>query len=227
MDDVTVISLGGSLIIPDEIDTNFLKGFKEIIVNHIKKGRKFVIITGGGKVCRRYNDALLSVRKVEKKDLDWMGIHATRLNAHLVRLTFGEEYSKNEIITGDNMDFEFTKPIVFGGGLHSGQSSDAVAVEVAKKVGAKKVINLSNTDYVYDSDPKKNSNAKKIEKVTWAEYRKLIPEEWDPGLNSPFDPIASKMAEEEGITVVTMNGKRLDNLEKCLDGEEFMGTTIY
>ena len=67
----------------------------------------------------------------------------------------------------------------------------------------------------------------KIEKISWADYRKLIPSEWNPGLNSPFDPIASKMAEENGIEVYIMNGKPIDNLKKCLNGEEFQGTKIF
>ena len=83
-----------------------------------------------------------------------------------------------------------------------------------------------NADYVYDSDPKINPNAKKIEKISWANYRKLIPNEWNPGLNSPFDPIASKMAEETGVQVIIMNGKPIDNFEKCLNGESFLGTVI-
>jgi uridylate kinase len=97
---------------------------------------------------------------------------------------------------------------------------------VAKNVGAKKIINLSNIDYVYDSDPKINPNAKKIKKISWVEYRKLIPVEWNPGLNSPFDPIASKMAEEEGMEVVIMNGKPIENFIRCLDGKKFLGTVI-
>ena len=96
----------------------------------------------------------------------------------------------------------------------------------AKNIGAKKIINLSNTDYVYDSDPKKNPNAKKIEQISWKDYRALIPAEWNPGLNSPFDPIASKMSEEEGIEVVIMNGKPIDNLANYLDGKKFLGTVI-
>ena len=95
-----------------------------------------------------------------------------------------------------------------------------------KNTGAKKIINLSNIDHVYDSDPKLNPDAKKIEKISWADYRKLIPAEWVPGLNSPFDPTASKMAEAEGIEVIIMNGKPIDNLKKCLNGESFQGTVI-
>ena len=65
-----------------------------------------------------------------------------------------------------------------------------------------------------------------FEKISWKEYRELIPKEWNPGLSSPFDPIASKMAEEAGIEVVIMNGKPIDNLANYLKGEKFLGTII-
>ena len=97
---------------------------------------------------------------------------------------------------------------------------------LSQQLRAKKIINLSNTDYVYDADPKINKDAKRIEKISWADYRTLIPAEWNPGLNSPFDPIASKMAEAEGIEVIIMNGKPIENLANYLDGKEFLGTTI-
>ena len=115
---------------------------------------------------------------------------------------------------------------MIGSAYKPGHSTDYDAILAAKSVGAKKIINLSNIDYVYDSDPKINPNAKKIEKISWAEYRKLIPADWTSGLNTPFDPIASKMAEEEGIEVVIMNGKPIDNLAKYLSGEKFLGTII-
>ena len=56
--------------------------------------------------------------------------------------------------------------------------------------------------------------------------KKITGGEWKPGANSPFDPMACKLAEESGISVVVMNGKNLDNLEKCFRGEKFTGTII-
>lgn len=235
MEETIIISLGGSLIIPDQIDIDFLKDFKEIILSHIEKpaqpdgrsgrGKKFIIITGGGKVCRRYQDAAKALSNPPDDDLDWIGIASLRLNAQLVRVIF-EGNTDKRIIKNFSESFEFSKPILVGSAYKPGHSTDWDAVLAAISVGAKKIINLSNTDYVYDSDPKKNSEAKKIEKISWADYRALIPAEWNPGLNSPFDPIASKMAEENGIEVYIMNGKPIDNLKKCLNGEEFQGTVI-
>jgi len=225
MEETIVISLGGSLIIPDNIDVNFLKEFKALILEYVVKGKKFVIITGGGKLCRKYNDAAKELTSPSNEDLDWIGIASLRLNAELLRVIFGE-YAHSEVVTNLTQPFSLDKPIVIGSAYKPDWSSDWNAVQAAKNLGAKKIINLSNTDYVYDSDPKKNPNAKKIEKISWKDYRAMIPKEWNAGLNTPFDPIASEIAEKEGITVITMNGKPIDNLAKCLNSEKFAGTII-
>lgn len=225
MKEMIIISLGGSLIVPEGIDVDFLKSFKDLIVEHVLAGKKFVIITGGGKTNKRYNEAAQAISSPNQEDLDWIGIAALKLNAELVRVMFGE-HAENEVIANLSNKFSFEKSIVVGSAFKPGSSSDLDAVLAAKTIGAKKIINLSNTDYVYDSDPRINPNAKKIEQISWAEYRKIIPVEWTARLNSPFDPVASKMAEEEGIEVVIMNGKPIDNLKNYLDGEKFLGTTI-
>lgn len=225
-EETSIISLGGSLIIPDQIDVEFLKDFRELILEKVANGKRFVIVTGGGKICRRYQDVAKEVINPGKEDLDWIGIASLRLNAELLRVLFGEK-AYHKVIFNLSEDLNFREPIIIGAAYEPGQSTDWDAILAAKNIGAKRVINLSNTDYVYDSDPKVNSNAKKIEKISWADYRKLIPSEWNPGFSSPFDPIASKMAEENNIEVNIMNGKPIDNLRKCLNGEEFQGTKIF
>lgn len=223
--EIIVISLGGSLIVPDQIDIDFLKEFKKLILSQVEKGKKFVIITGGGKICRRYQEAVKEISEVSHEDLDWIGIAALKLNAELLRVVFGEHANK-EVINNFEDKLFFEKAIFVGSAYKPGQSTDWDAVLAAKKVGAKTVINLSNTNYVYDSDPKKNSDAKKIEKISWAEYRKIIPTEWNPGLNTPFDPIASRDAEEAGIEVVIINGKPVSNLADYLETGKVNGTLI-
>jgi len=223
--EVIIISLGGSLIVPEEIDVIFLKEFKFLIESQVKQGKKFVIITGGGKVCRKYQDAAKQIKDLDSAELDWLGIHSTRFNAEFVKILFGD-LAEDKIILDPTLPVVLNKSIALGGGWKPGWSTDYVAVILGKQLGAKKVINLSNIDYAYDKDPKKHSDAKKIEQISWVEYRKLIPEEWNPGLSTPFDPIASKMAEEEDIEVVILNGKNISNLEKCLNGEDFIGTKI-
>jgi uridylate kinase len=230
MDETIVISLGGSLIVPEEIDVEFLKSFKALILEHVAKGKRFVIDTGGGRTCRKYQNVAKEIVDASKEDLDWIGLTVNNVNAQLVRVIFGKDACKKVFydLREEGLKESIAQyPIVIGGALEPGHSSDFDAVLAAKTIGAKKIINLSNTDHVYDSDPKINRDAKKIEQISWADYRNIIPKEWThAGLNTPFDPIASKAAEEGGIEVAIMNGKPIDNLANYLNGEKFLGTVI-
>ncbi len=224
-----VISVGGSLIVPDQIDTSFLSRLKELIVRETdpSKGRRFIIICGGGKTARRYQDAAGTVSKLTRDDLDWIGIHSTRLNGHLVRTIFREiAYPKMVENPDEVLDIPRDTKLIVAAGYRPGSSTDLRAVQIAERVGAKKVVNLSNIDYVYTDDPRENPDAKKIEEISWSDFRKLIPTEWDPGLSSPFDPIAAREAEKLGIEVAIINGANLSELENYLEDKTFVGTKI-
>ena len=223
-----VISLGGSLIVPEEIDWEFVKSFKELIENQIEKGKRFIIVTGGGRLARKYIEAGTRVDDIENEDKDWLGIHATRMNAHFIRTVFRKH--AHPTINKNPYDLEgFLKAkesILVAAGYKPGNSTDFIAVLIGKQFGAKKIANLSNIDHVCDSDPRTNPHAKKIESIDWKEFRKIVGDKWDPGANVPFDPVASKLADEEKMEVAIMNGKNLSNLEKYLEGEKFEGTII-
>lgn len=210
-EDKIVISLGGSLVVPDDIDILFLREFKTLISAEANAGKKIFIMTGGGKIAREYQKIAKEISNPTDEDLDLIGIRALNLNAELVRVLFKDVPNVEAQVHGR------TNP---------GASTDTGSVKLALEKNAKTVINLSNTDYVYDSDPKTNPNAKKIENISWAMYRSIIPKKWTPGLNTPFDPIASEIAEKEGIEVVIINGKPLNNFAKYLKGEKFAGTII-
>jgi uridylate kinase len=101
------------------------------------------------------------------------------------------------------------------------------AVLMAKTFDVRKVVNLSNIDYVYDKDPKKFKDAKVIKKISWRDFRgKVLPKEWVSGSNTPFDVTASKEAEKLGIQVAIMNGHNLKNFEDYINGRNFTGSLI-
>lgn len=220
-----VMSLGGSLIVPDEIDVEFIKNFTSFIREYTEKGFKFVIITGGGRVCRKYNDALEQITSPSKENLDWLGIASTRLNSEFMRIVL-DDISFEKIVMNPEEIPSTEKSVIMSAGYRPGNSSDFAAVRAAKSINSSIVINLSNTDYIYDKDPNKFSNANKFENITWDEYLKLIPEEWNPGLSSPFDPIASHEAKDLGLEVVFINGKNINSIRTYLDGSAFQGTII-
>lgn len=222
------MSVGGSLIVPDQIDTSFLKQLKDFVVTETASGRRFIIIAGGGKTARRYQDAASSVSNLNSEDLDWLGLHATRLNGHLLRTIFRDLAHRVMVTNPDEvLDISDDTPLIIAAGYRPGCSTDLRAVQIAERTKAHKVINLSNTDYVYTDDPRKNPEAKKIEDIAWGEFRKLIPENWDPGLSAPFDPVAAREAERLGLEVAQINGSRLDELKKYIAGEDFIGTRIH
>jgi uridylate kinase len=222
-----VMSVGGSLIVPDQIDVDFLKSLKIFIDTQTALGRYFIIIAGGGRTARSYQDAAAKVAELKNEDLDWMGIHATRLNGHLLRTIF-RDTAYPEVITNpdDILDVPKDNKVVVAAGYRPGCSTDLRAVQIAQRVGAKKVINLSNIDYVYTADPRTDETATMIETISWADFRALIPTDWDPGLSAPFDPIAAKEAAETNIEVAIINGDKPEALTDYLDGKEFVGTLI-
>lgn len=220
-----IISLGGSIVVPLKIDTGFLGEFSLFIRKFVEGGYRFFIIVGGGSVCRQYQSAAAKINSnLTPEDLDFLGIETTKLNAFLIKTILGD-ISEEKLI-----DYEsFTagsKPVAVGGGWKPGCSSDVEAVVLAEKINVNQIINLTNIDYVYRADPKKDPNTKPLKEVSWGEYRAMVGDKWSPGMSVPFDPVASKKAQELGLTVKIVNGKNLENLEKCLNCEEFQGTTI-
>jgi len=221
-----IISLGGSLIVPAKgIDYDFLFKFHDFILERIKEGNKFFIITGGGRTARDYIKAASKVVKVDDEDSDWLGIHSTRLNGHLIRTIF-RNLAYPKIIKNPKLKILANKSIIVAGGWRPGRSTDFMATLLAEKYKIKTIINLSNIDYVYDSDPKIKENAKKFEKISWENFRKIVGDKWDPGLSAPFDPVASKKCEKLGLEVVILNGNNFDNLGKYFKGRKFKGTII-
>ncbi len=223
-----IISVGGSLIAPEAgVDTVFLSNLNKFIRSQVAKGKRFMLIAGGGKIARHYQEAGKKViGDINNEDLDWLGIHATRFNAHLLRTIF-QDIAHPRIITNyDKKLFNWWQPVAIGAGWKPGWSTDYDAVILARDYKANLIINLSNIDGIYDKDPKKFKNAKLIDKITWEEVEKIIGNKWTPGLNAPFDPIATPLAKKLGLTVIVASGHNFDNLNKIIDGENFKGTVI-
>lgn len=228
--DKIVLSLGGSLVVPQGgINVSFLSDFNSFIRNSIKNNpdRQFFIVVGGGTIARQYRDAGEKVlgHELTHEDLDWLGIHATRLNAQLIRTIF-RDIAHPHILKHYEIIRKVDEPVVVAAGWKPGWSTDFCATLVCDDYNVTNIINMSNIDMVYEKDPKEDPNAKPIKNATWEEFRELVGDRWIPGMNAPFDPIAAKNSQELGLTTVILNGKNLKNLQNYLDGKDFVGTTV-
>lgn len=224
---IYAISFGGSLLMDSSMtfDTDFIKAAKELLLKRAETGDKFVLVVGGGKTARYYQNAA-SALGFDQEKLDLLGIKATYVNAELVRLAF--DVKAPVFHNPEELPSEMDEPILVCSGWKPGRSTDYVAAYAAKHLGAENVINLSNTDYIYDSDPNENPNAKKLEDMTWAEYHEMTGiNEWAPGLHVPFDPVASRLCAENNISLYYMNGKNLANLELFFEGNDYEGSIVH
>lgn len=225
-----VISVGGSLIVPNGgIDTQFLSKLNAFIRSQLaeNKNRQFFLIIGGGSTTRHYLKAARDVigDKITHEDLDWIGIHATRLNAHLIRTIF-RDVAHPYILKHYEVIRKVEEQVVVGSGWKPGWSTDFCAVMTCEDYNVKTIVNLSNISQVYDKDPEEHADARPIDKISWADFRKMVGDEWSPGMHVPFDPIAAKRAQNFGAKVVALSGKDFNNIQKYFKGEPFTGTVI-
>lgn len=238
---ITVIAVGGSLIVPHLSDTGgidvpFLRAFRKMLLKQITPpaggGRKFVLVAGGGKTARVYQKAARQIAKSENDSLDWIGIHAIYVNAHLLKILFGAD-AHQEILTVDptvqkaaNMK-KAGKSVIISSGWKPGWSTDYDAIRLAEKFGAKDVIIAGDTPFVYEKDPRKFPEAKALPELTWSQYEKLVPKKWTPGLSAPVDPIATQLAKKLKLEVRLIRGTDMKNFQNAIEGKKFTGTTIH
>ena len=222
MKETVVISIGGSIIVPKDIDHKFLKEAKRAI-SKISRQYKLVICTGGGSTAREYISALRDAGCAEMEQ-NLIGIAVTRINARLlasylncssdIPVSLAEVRSK---LRKDN--------VVVCGGLTPGQTSDGTTAEIAEYLGVKTLINVTNVSGLYTKDPRKFKGAKLIPKIGHAEFSKIMAKVREgPGQHFVLDSVAERIAKRNKMRVIILKG--MANLENYLSGKRFVGTVI-
>lgn len=225
----TVLSLGGSIVAPDVPDAAFLTSFTALVREHlaVSPERRLILVVGGGGAARSWQKAYREAGGAieDHEAQDWVGIMATRLNAQLVKALLGP-LCPQDVITDPSSVGIFMGRVLVAAGWKPGFSTDYDAVLLAERFDARKVLNLSNIAKVYTADPRVDPAATPIDAISWADFRAIVGEDWSPGKNVPFDPVATRKAAELGLSVICAAGKDLDNLRRILEGGSYVGTTI-
>ncbi len=225
MKKVIVLSLGGSQIIPDDINIKYLNEFKKTLLKN-KKKYKFIVVCGGGSLARKYIKALKLSGKNENFQ-SFAGISATRTNARFMNYFFGIDPEQGIPHTMKTVkEYIKKRDIIFCGALEykPNQTSDSTSAEIARQFKAE-FINLTNVKGLYDKNPKENKDVKFFPKITWKDFNNMANKiKFKPGQHFVLDQTAAKMIlKNKTPTYIIESPKQLDNL---LNGKKFVGTRI-
>ena len=224
--DKVVISIGGSILVPDENDVEYIKTLASLL-SDLSKTHKLFVVTGGGKIARYYISFGRAL-SADERYLDELGIEVTRLNARLLIKALGDHvYPKPAANIDEAEEASENHPIVVMGGTAPGHTTDAVSAMLADRVGAVRLVNATSVDGVYDSDPKKNPSAKKFDKMSHEQLIAISSK--SEGIAGPtviFDPDGAKIIAQSKIPLLVCHGRDLDTLKNAISGKEFNGTMV-
>lgn len=219
-----VICLGGSVLVPSKPDLGYAQRFSGLMIKMHKEGHKIMIVVGGGRTAKEYISLARELGASE--DLcDKIGILATRMNASLLLSVL-----KGHALENVAKDFKGAcenRGIFVMGGTEPGHTTDAVAAMLASHCNADLMIIATNVDGVYDSDPKKNLNAKKFDRISGEKLLELVYQPaYKAGVITVVDQKAAKIILENKIKTVVLNGRDLESLENAIKGGKHSGTVV-
>ncbi len=224
-----VLNFGGSIFSPAtaEFDFNALKNLKKL-AEKLKKQFRLIVVVGGGKTSRHYQNLALKAGIRQAESLDWIGVRLTHLNAELIKSFFGKD-AFDQIIISEDQKYNWKKGVLVSGGWHPGRSTDFVASKLALRHKAEIIIVATNVDFIYDKDPNLHSDAQKIDRIEWKNFEKIVPsaKRWTPGMSAPLDPEAVKVCKKNKMRIIFLDGRKFKNILRAIKGKSFSGTLVF
>jgi len=224
--DKVVVSLGGSVIVPDDDDDIFLKRFAEMVWSLCDRYQLY-LVCGGGRIARYYIKVGRALG-LQESDLDELGIMTTRINATLVARVLGEkgiDKVPTDILEAHRM--ERKGKVVVMGGTVPGHTTDAVSAMLAKEVKAVRIVNGASVDAVYTADPRKDPKAERLPRLTHQQLYELV----NVGLHGAgpsnvFDRLGAQIARDNHIDIYIVDGRDLADMRAAIEGRPIKGTVV-
>ena len=218
-----VISIGGSLIVPDKVDYNFLVELRNII-NKLKRKYKIVIVTGGGRTARNYIEPLRKAGFSNEVQC-LLGIKTTKLNAMLVsNFLKANKLLPDSIIEIKHLLRRYNLVVCGSIGFKPEMTSDGDSADIARHLKAE-LINMTNVDGLFTRDPRKFKNARFIPEISFKDFLKIANKiKFKAGQHFVLDKSAAVIIDKYKIKTTILKG--FNNLEKCIQGKRFRGTVI-
>jgi uridylate kinase len=220
-----VIRIGGS-VIASPTNPELINQYTKLFHKLRRKGYKIVTIVGGGALAREFIQTGNKL-SLSQEAQDWLAIHVSRFHALLLTLKLAENGTETVPTSISEAVQAFKKgKIVVMGGLQPGMTTDAVAAHIAKKIKAQLLVKATDQDGVYDKDPRKHEDAKKLDAITYSNLTKLLEQSsHKAGIHQILDPVAVKILQKTSIKTVVVNGYDPKNIQHAIEGKK-IGTTI-
>jgi uridylate kinase len=222
-----VVSIGGSVLLTGTGDSEYIERLADLL-RRIGAERPLVVTTGGGRTAREYIQLGRALGLTEF-ELDEVGIEVTRLHARLVAARVGPPAPARPPSTVPAVveQLRTGSPVILGG-TEPGHTTDGVAALVAVRIRAARVVNATDVDGVYDRDPKSHPEARRLERLSWSEFRTMVHagSSGEAGQNFLFDRLGADALARARIPLFVVAGRDLSNLEAAVAGRAFHGTIV-
>lgn len=220
-----MIKLGG-FAFTSGMDERLIREYGKMLNDVHGRGHRLAVVTGGGRQARSYIEAARRLGGTEAV-CDQIGILVSKINALTLISCVGDAASPTVPKTLWEAVYIFQSGrIAISGGLSPAQSTNAVAALIAEAVRADVLIHLTDVDGVYDKDPKRFPDAKKMDRISIGELRSLIsPTGIQAGGYILMDPTALGVIERSKLKVRVASGLDPWNVERIIGGED-VGTSI-
>ncbi|MBK9247927.1 MAG: UMP kinase [Ignavibacteria bacterium] len=221
-----LLKLSGESLMGDQefgIDARILKSFAEEVAEVYQTGIQIGVVLGGGNIFRGSQAATQGIDKVSG---DYMGMLATVINSIAFQNALEERGVPTRLQTAIQMHqiaepyirrrairhLEKNRVVLFGAGTGNPYfTTDTAAVLRAIEIEADVVIKGTRVDGVYDSDPEKNPNAKRYDKIT---YQEVLAKEL-----KVMDATAIALCNDNKLPILVFNMNEKGNLSKLMNNQ--------
>jgi len=227
-----LLKLSGEALMGDGnygIEPRVIEEIAEEIAKVHHLGVEMALVIGGGNIFRGVSAAS---KGMDRATADYMGMLATVMNALALQQALEKRGVTTRVQSAIDMK-EVAEPyirrrairhlekgriVIFaaGTGLPFFTTDTAAALR-AVEIGASVLLKATKVDGVYDSDPMKDSKARKYDRVTFTEVlQKNL---------KVMDATAISMARDHNLPVIVFNLRRSGNIRKVIMGKT-VGTLV-